>query len=689
MQIYATNKEDRLAEVQDAYQRAHLASDKQRKRFKMYDQQYRGSTDIDGYIETENGEGKAPLQAKICWNVSYKLLEGSIDTTIPQPLVTPDLKCEHHIRNAARIENLLKMILDKQPFETYNDESERTVGKCGTAAMNTEWSVTAATHRTAGEVEVTPIRPHNIHPQPGVLTIDDCDYVFVDYITTRAELMRRYSLSEEDVEQTEYAAEYESGDTTMKPENEEDVVTVTVLWYINEKGDVCRFSYSGAVVLEDDDDYYSRKVEYCETCGKRRQICEANPCSKPKYFMNKLDYDELEEDVVCSDGRVIPALTPEFKDGEMVYETVKMPVTAPDGSQMLEDVGGIELPAFMEVQVPKMRKTRLPYYKPKKIPLAIRYYIKDDSSFWGISLMEMLRTPQQEINKLASRIQDAMMKQGAGLMLPKNVMIEPSNGIFEEIYRLGEGVDKSQFGQFEYRVDVSPWMAMLERFLDLASDISGVTDAYLGQADNTAKSGYAKALSINQASGRLAAMKQNKHMHYADLFRAIFELYLAFADEPRDIHHEEDNCKLAAGERFNRYDFYEWDPKTGEWYIDDNYAFAIDPNGATSQMYAQLWEIVKGDFASGMYGDPTQIDSQIFCWQHLERLKYPFARDVVENLKGLREMMAQAQAQMQQAQATGGMPSGASGGAPDGGMPSESGSEAEAVAANVGAPSAM
>ncbi len=686
MQIYATTKEDRLAEVQGAYQKAHLYSDAQRKRFKKYDQQYRGSTEIDGYIECESGEGKAPLDAKICWNVSYKLLEGSIDTTIPQPLVTPELKCEHHVRNAARIENLLKMILDKKPFESYNDESERTVGKCGTAAMNTEWSVTAATHRTVGDVEITPIRPHNIYPQPGVLTIDDCDYVFVDYITTRAELMRRYSLSEEDVEQTEYAAEYEDGADGTKPENEEDVVTVTVLWYINEKGDVCRFSYSGSVVLEDDDDYYSRKVEYCETCGKRRQICEAAPCSSPKYFMNKLDYDELEEDIVCSDGRIIPAMTPEFKDGEMVYETVKMPVTGPDGSQMTDEIGGVELPAFMEVQVPKMKKTRLPYYKPKKIPLAIRYYIKDDASFWGISLMEMLRAPQQELNKAASLLQEAIVKHGAALFVPNNLKVTLSNGIFSEIYELPPEVDEKQIVTKEYKVDISQWLIWMDRLLDLSKDVSGVTDAYLGQADNTAKSGYAKALSINQASGRLAAMKQNKHMHYADLFRAIFELYLAFADEPRDIHHEDDNCKLAAGERFNRYDFYEWDPKTGEWYIDDNYVFAIDPNGASSQMYSQLWEIVKSDFASGMYGDPTQIDSKIFCWQHLERLKYPFARDVVESLKGLREMMMEAQAQMQAANGTGG-------GAPDGGVssgtPAESGAAIEGAVANAGAPSAM
>lgn len=673
MQIYAKNKEDRLAEVQGIYQKAQLAAVDQRKKFDMYDKQYRGDKQIDGYIEGESGEYAPPEDAKICWNLSYKLLEGSIDTNIPQPLVTPELKCEHHVRNAARIENLIKMIIDKQPWETYNDEQERTVGKNGTGASNIEWDVTSATHKTVGEVEVTPLRPHNIYPQPGIRSIDDCDYIFVNYVTTRAELMRRYSLTEDDVEQTEYAAEYDiSADISQKPTNDEDVVTITVLWYLNEKGDVCRFSFSGSLILEDDDDYYSRKVEYCRTCGRRRQICEKSECSSPDYFMNKLDFDELEEDIVCSDGRIIPAFTPEYKDGEMVFETVRVPVTAPDGSQMTDIVGGVELPAFTEVQVPKMKKTRLPYYKPKKLPLAIRYYIKDDASFWGISLMEILREPQQEVNKLISRIQEAVMKQGAALFLPQNVTIEPSNGIFKEIYRVGSGVDKEQFGEFEYKVDISPWMAMLDRFIDLGSDLSGVTDTFLGQADNTAKSGYAKSIQVAQSSGRLASMRQNKHSFYAEIFRVIFELYLAFADEPREIHHEDGNCILAAGERFNRYDYYEFDPKTGEWYIDDNYAFSIDPNGAMEQQYAQLWEIVKSDFSSGMYGDPTQIDSQIFCWQHLERLKYPFARDVVESLKGLKEMMKQAQ-----------MPPANGAPAAEGqGVPSQSG-----ATVNMGAPS--
>ena len=644
MKIISKGKADRLAEVQELYDKASISADGHKEEFYKYDAQYRGDKTIDGVVVNEEGEEEErPSRAQVVWNISFRLLEGSIDTNIPQPFVTPELKCAHHVRNARRIENLIKMLMDKQPWEIYNDEQERTTKKFGCAGSNVEWDVDAGTHTEVGEVEMTPLRPQNIYPQPGITDIKDCDYVFINYVTTRAELKRKYSLTDEDVEHTEFEATYDEG--SDKVTNDEDVVTLTVMWYLNDKGSVCRFSYSGDLVLEDDDDYYSRKVEYCHTCGRRRQICERDECDSPDYYMDKLEYDELVEDIQCSDGRIIPAMSPVVKNGALVLETVKVPVTLPDGSQAMQDVGGVKFPAMMEIQVPKMERTRLPYYKPKTVPVAIRQNIKDDDSFWGISDMEVIREAQQECNKYASRIHEATMKSGAALMKPKGAYITPSNGVFDDVIELNTSMDKNQFGLFSYSADISQWVVMLERWEKHAEELLGITDSFLGQADTTAKSGYAKSVQVAQAAGRLASKKMMKQAHFADIFRIIFELYLAFADEPRAIHHEDDDCKQAAEERFNRYDFYEYDAKTGKWYIDDNYTFSVDPNGALEQQYPQLWELIKSDYMAGMYGDPAQIDSQIIAWQHLEKLRYPFARNIVELKKAQKEQMI-AQAQM-------------------------------------------
>ena len=660
MKITGTSKEDRLAEAQGYYSRASLSASAQRERFNRWDRQYRGDHEVDAQNYNEDGEPiDKPMTADVVWNISFELLEGSIDTNLPQPFVTPELKCEHHTRNARRVENLIKMLMDKQPFEVYNDSQERTVKKLGTAGTNVEWNVESGTHTNVGEAEVTPLRPQNFYPQPGITRIEDCDYVFIDYVTTRAELRRRYSLSESDVEDTEFDPTFDTSEEN--PTNDEDVVTLTVMWYRNDDGDVCRLAYSGDLLLEDDDDFYSRKVEYCKTCGKRRQICEKDPCRRPDYFMEPLDFDELTEDIQCSDGRVIPAMTPEYRDGEMVFETVTMPLTDIDGSQMLEEIGGVSLPATIQVQMPRMKKTRLPFYKPKKLPLAIRYNIADDDSFWGISDMEVIREHQQECNKLTSRIHEAMMKSGAALMKPEEADLVLSNGIFENVINLGESMDKNQFGLFTYSADISQWLVERDNHKEQAKRLLGISDSFLGQADNTAKSGYAKSVQVAQSAGRIASKKLMKQAHFADIFRILFELYLAFADEPRAIHHEDDDCRLAAEERFNRFDFYEFDFKEGKWYIDDNYTFSCDPNGAIEQQYPQLWELVKSDYLAGMYGDTADINSAIIAWQHLEKLRYPFARNIVELKKQQRDAMIE---QQQRAQMGAGALPGANGGQP-------------------------
>lgn len=633
MKIIGKNKEERLAEAQGYYSRASLSASTQREKFNKWDRQYHGDHEIDG---------KDAEDAEVVWNISFELLEGSIDTNLPMPFVTPEMKCEHHIRNARRVENLIKMLMDKQPFEVYNDSQERTVKKLGTAGTNVEWDVDSGTHTNVGEAIVTPLRPQNFYPQPGITRIEDCDYVFVDYVTTRAELMRRYSITEDDAEYTDFDPAYDSADDAN---NDEDIVTLTVMWYRNEAGDICRLAYSGDLLLEDDDDFYSRKVPFCKNCGKRRQLCEKNPCDNPQYFVNKLEYDELTEDIKCSDGRIIPAWTPVFKDGKPVYETVRMPVKDISGAQALQNIGGVDLPAFMEVQVPKMEKTRLPFYKPQKLPLAVRYNIANDDSFWGISDMEVIREDQQECNKLTSRIHEATMKSGAALMKPENAALVASNGIFDEIIDVADNVDKNQFGLFTYAADISQWLIERDNHKEQAKRLLGISDSFLGQADNTAKSGYAKSVQVAQSAGRIASKKLMKQAHFADIFRILFELYLAFADEPRAIYHNNDDCDLALEDRFNRFDFYEFDYKDGRWYIDDNYTFACDQNGAIEQQYPQLWELVKSDYASGMYGNPADINSAIIAWQHLEHLRYPFARNIVELKKRQRDQMLAAQAQ--------------------------------------------
>lgn len=639
MKIKGKDRSARLDEVKELYGRAALAASDRLADFDRYDRQYRGDRAIDA---RSDGDGILPRNADSVWNISFELIEGSIDSTVPQPSVTPEFSCRHHVGNARRIEGLIRNILDKYQLELYNDAQERTVKKFGTSALNIEWDTRRISYSAAGDVELTPLRPHDLYPQPGVTDIEDCDHVFINYITTRAELKRRYSLSDSDTALACLDFSFSDADSLSY---DSDVVTLTVLWYKNGSGDVCRFVYSGGLVLEDEEDYYSRRLEYCRTCGRRRALCEASPCKSPRYYSKQLEYDELTEDIVCSDGRIIPAFTPEYRGGKPVFETVHIPVRLPDGSDAVGDDGEEIL---MEVRVPKMKRTRLPFYRPRRLPVAVRYNIRDDNSFWGISDLEVIRENQQECNKLTSRIHEAIMRSGAVLMKPEDSDIVLSNGVFDNVIGIGEGMDKSQFGLFSYSVDITQWLIERSNHKEQAKKLLGISDSFLGQSDSTATSGYAKSIQITQSAGRLASKKLMKQAHFADIFRIVFELYLAFADEPRRIHHDGDDPIFDADERFDRYDFYEFDARTGEWFIDDGYSFSVDQNGALPQQYPQLWELIKGDYAAGLYGDPTSVEAQLCVWRHLERLRYPFARSIVE-LKE-KEISVQAQAQEQNTQ---------------------------------------
>ena len=112
-----------------------------------------------------------------------------------------------------------------------------------------------------------------------------------------------------------------------------------------------KYVWSGDTQLQDVDDYYARKKYICRCCGKRKELCEENPCSNPDYEMQDEDYEELTEDIILPDyayedvmtptGAVIkqkvqkkiPAFSPVYKDGEPVMEEADEPVLDDTGPQ--------------------------------------------------------------------------------------------------------------------------------------------------------------------------------------------------------------------------------------------------------------------------------------------------------------------------------------------------------------------
>lgn len=610
---------DKLDFFRDLYDKAKSYKTDSTRFDKWYDQ-YEGKVDPrDGITMTRN--------------ITYELIETQISTNIPYPTVTPFVYSEGAGRNAKNIEKYCGLLLDKLPFERMNDLDERYTYIYGSSVWLVEWDDSIIEHGKQGDITIRVIDPRDFFPQPGLTSIDDMEYLFVRQSATREDLARKYEVSATELELAE--AETDNGDGN-------ETVNEIVCFYRDENDHICRFVWSGDVVLSDISDYYSRKRNICKKCGQAEGICA---CEHPDYEQTSDEYEELTEDIYCStvDGKgetkVIPAMSPLYRDGEVVLEPKK---EATEGDVKI--VNGIPIPTEADEDEAKMIPTRIPWYKPKKFPVVIRQNIRSRDGIWGQSDCEIIAYQQTEINKAYTRLHEKMMNSMVVPYKPKNVQFAIDNSINARVLNLDPQTVSSQIGVVDTSVDITKDLVYTEKLIADAKRILGITDSYQGQADTTAKSGKAKQIQIERSAGRLDSKRALKGATYADIFRVIFELCLAFADEPREI-----SWRDAFGETmratFNRFDYVEFDDKTGEWYYDDRYLFATDKNSLVKQDDTVMWDRVLSEYSTGLYGQPNTLDSLLLVWQMLDSKGYPDAARLVDYFRTVKKQMEAQQTQ--------------------------------------------
>ena len=613
---------ERLAYFQELYAGARSQLDEVYNSFADWYARYRGTNRIAGGMD-----------AKIVRNIIYELIEAQVDTQIPQPRVEAEVWNEANNRNAKSIEELCRKIRDEQATEYENDLDERKTYIYGSDIWMIDWDENERSHAEIGSVRFRTIAPEDFTPQPGVYSMDDMEYCFVRYVITKDDAMRKYGVSGEQLFLADSAEDDGTGDT----------VRVIVCFWRDDKRNVCQYIWSGDVELSSIDNYYARKRYVCRTCGRRKEECRDDPCEHPSYERLDDDYETLTEDIYLADGRVIPANSPVMQNGHPVTEEVPQVETDINGEPVVDYSSGIPVPRMVMVPQVKMEPTRLPYYRPRHLPVIVRLNTSKDKSLFGQSDVEMIMGLQEEINKVETRIHDKIMKSGIAGFLPEDAETgEISNGIFDTVYKLKPGQGKEQYGSVEYQANLLYDVQQSERLYDMAKRILGITDSMMGQADTTAKSGYAKSIQVAQSNGRLKSKRIMKNALYADIDRRIFELYLAFADEPRPLAYKDADGKVQNA-NFNRYDFYEYDDKTGEWYVEDRYRFSADTGTFDEADRVTLWNAVQTDYQSGLYGQPGEPHALKRLWQMRERLHYPNARELVENFTDICNQLDAAQ----------------------------------------------
>ena len=634
---------DRLQYFQSLYEKAKSAAGTRNELIDEWEEQYRGSRNIDG----------SAMKAESIRNLTYECIESQVETSIPVPKVDPERWSEKTQDCAQEIERLCKNYRNKYPFEQFNDIDERNTYKFGASVWLLEWDSTIRTHNTSGDVKVTMIHPRDFFGQPGVYSIDDMDYCFLRFTSTKYEIRRKYGVSEIEAEK----ADIDTGsyvNDTEDVQDKDEIVTVVVCFYKNDDGEICKFVYSGDLILDDIESYYHRKIKKCRKCGKVEGLCE---CENPKFEYVDDEYEVLDHDIVCNDGKyTIPALSYVYNaDGTRKIDRYEVnTVIGNDGTPIMESVDGYATPMTERTPVYKTEKTKLPYYTPKRFPVVIRVNTSVSDQLYGQSDCEYLKPQQQDVNIIESRIMAKLKRSGVTPCLPEDATIGTNNEIFGQYIRLKPNESKAQYGTVDTTPNIQQDIAQSERIYVMAKRTLGITDTYQGFADTTAKSGKAKQVAVQQAAGRLSSKRVMKQLAYSEIDRVIFELYLAYADELRYIIYT-DEFGRTHGSAFNRYDFIHFDEDTKKWYYNDSFLFSVDLSGDVEQYKDQMWTNVTQYYQSGMFGNPTETYSQLMVWLFLEKYREPVAHTMVEMLTQKLEA-ERAQQQQMQALAAQGIP---------------------------------
>ena len=291
------DKENKLQFFKDLFENARGQQAALRDDFEKWSKQYKGDLIIDGSDEP----------ALTGRNITYELIESQFSSYLPSTAVTPEIYSERNDRNAKSVERLLKNKRNQLPFEKMNDIDERYSPIYGGSIWLVEWDNSIKTHNTVGDVKITCWSPSHFVGQPCIYDIDDMEYCFITFETTKEDLVRKYGVSIDVADDTES----ENGGET------DETATVNVCYYKNDEDKICQYIWSGDTELQDIEDYYSRKVYVCKNCGRRKELCT---CDKPDYELQDDEYEELDHDIVLSDGSVIPAASPVMKGGQVVME---------------------------------------------------------------------------------------------------------------------------------------------------------------------------------------------------------------------------------------------------------------------------------------------------------------------------------------------------------------------------------
>lgn len=618
------------------------------------------------------------------WNITAENIDAIVDSTIPMPKVIPLWKKDEAL--ARKIENMLRNEIERLKIEGINDRAERTAKKQGGVGLLVEWDASKRTHTTVGENVLSVLHPKKIIPQVGMEETDEMDYYFVRVPMTREAVKRRYGVEVEN--EQEEAPE-------LRPEGDaEDMVTVNIAVYRNENGGIGRFAWVGDTVCEDLKDCNARRLRRCKKCGMTEtdafmldkplapdgNVPEGAEKRKPRKdecsFCGSRTWEYKEEEfreVELSDLKrlgvrdsVIARLSA-MNAGSYEMPAVGLDEIATDALRPRNDMEGMEQIATDALRTRNDMaemgawgagfaqtgtKVMVPYYKPELFPLVLMRNVTAENRFLGESDCDKIRDQQNTINRMEQKILDKTVKAGTRISCPADthIRIDAEDGVFMPVSNM---TDLALLKQFDFSGDITNEITIMTQAYNEAQRVIGVTESFLGRKDTTATSGKAKEFAASQTVGRLESRRVLKKQAWADVFERMFKNMLAYADERRPVHYQDEKGQTEY-EEFIPYEFLDVDD-AGELYWNTQFLFACDDASGLAANRQAMWQECTAHLQAGAYGNPTDVNTLIIYWTKMEELHYPGAGNTKKLLEEQRQAQMQQQAlmlQMQQAQQT-------------------------------------
>ena len=563
-----------------------------------YEKYYEGAREVKGN-PNDKRDGDAKKLAINVRNIVYELIESQVDSSVPQPKVTP-IHAED-MAQAKIIEEFIKNEIKLLDLDEINDMQERTTPVQGGSFSQVEWDNTKGYHCSMGDLEVQDIHPRQMIPQPGVTEIEKMDYYFIRTPQTKEYIKRRFNKDVGEEEETD--TELREGVAT------DDIVTVITAYYKNEDNGIGLYRWCGDVELESIDDYQARHLTVCANCGAPKEDDVCPICGSKKFETRKDEMSTIR-----------------------LYNNVETGINPMTGEPIVEEV---------EVDV------EIPYYKPNVFPLVLRKNISKGRSLLGYNDINFIADQQDTIKKLGSKTNEKLLKGGSYVTLPKDVGLETTDEELK-IIRLENPAQKALIDVITIQADTAQDRMMIQENYDWAKSALGISDAFQGKYDSSALSGTAKQYSINQVAGRLESKRIMKNSAYAKLYELMFKFALAYADAPIPITSSGMDGELEFA-HFDKRDFLKQDAN-GEWYWNDEFIFDVDPTSTLLTNREAMWNQADLKLQSGAFGQLGDMETMYLYWLEQERNGYPNAgeikRNIEERLARQKEEMAMAQAQM-------------------------------------------